>query len=108
MRSEDICVLFFLDVPWAIIRIFAREFVRMRLDRVRIKYLYHFAEVDALYQIINIFVVVVVRKNDECLRYITRLGETYDEMAKVFYTIVNLKIVFTFIFNCIALAVVCK
>lgn len=66
----------------------------MRLDGIGVKYLYHFTKVHALYQIINIFVVVVVGKNDECLRYIARLGQTYDEMAKVFYAIMDLEIIF--------------
>lgn len=87
-------VLFFFHIPRTIARVFAGEFVRMCLDGIRVKYLYHFTEVYALHQIINIFVIVVVGKNDECLRYIARLGQTYDEMAKVFYAIVDLEIIF--------------
>lgn len=88
-NCEDL--LFFLDVSRTIIRVFPGEFVGMRLDGIRIKNLYHFTKVDALHQIINVFVVVIVGKNDECLRYITGLGETHDEMAEVFYAIVYLE-----------------
>lgn len=42
-------LLFFLDVPRAIIRIFTRELMWMGLYRKRIKYLHHLTKIDTLY-----------------------------------------------------------
>lgn len=89
-----IYILIFFDISRTVVGVFTGKFMWMRLNRIRVKYLYHFTEVDTLHQIINILVVVIVGKYDECLRYITGLGKTYNKMAKIFYAIMDLKIIF--------------
>lgn len=83
--------LFLLDVPRTIVGVLTGKFSRVRLNGVRIEYLYDFAEVYALYETVDVFVIVIVREDDQGLRYIARLGQADDEVAEVLDAIVDLQ-----------------
>lgn len=60
-------LLLLLHVPVTVLGIFAGELFRVRLNRVRIVYLHHFAKVHALNQLIDLVVIKVVREDEQDL-----------------------------------------
>ena len=82
--------LLFRYISGTIFWISSRKLVRICLNRERIKNLYDFAKVDALHQLVDFFVVKVVREDQQRFRNITRLWHTWDQLSQVYYSFVNL------------------
>lgn len=76
-------LLLLLDVAWTVSRRLTRELLRMSLYRVRVEYLHHLAEVDALHQFVDLFIVVVVAEHEQNCFDVPRLCQAYNQVAQV-------------------------
>ena len=62
----------------------------MSLNRERVEDLHNFAKVDALHQLVDFFVVKVVREDQQGLGNVARLRKTDDQMPQVCDSLMNL------------------
>lgn len=76
-------ILFLLYVPGTIVGIHARILIRMRLNGVWIKNLEYLAEIDLLHQVVDVIVIVVMRKNQQHLGDVLGLCQTHDQVTQI-------------------------
>lgn len=75
--------LFFFDVAWAVVGILPGELIWMSLNGMGIKYLQHFAEVDALHQLVDLLIKEVVREHQQHLGYVSDLCQADNQVSQV-------------------------
>ena len=62
----------------------------MSLNRKRVEDLHNFAEIDALHQLVDFFVIKIVREDQQGLGNVARLRKTNDQMPQVCDSLVHL------------------